>query len=771
MDIPITTVQEIFDRAAVGIAQVGIDGAWLRVNRRYCQMLGYSEAELQTKSLRDITHPEDSAEVAAGRRQLLEGLTASHSMEKRYIRKDGTIFWGRLHRSLVRDHENRPKFFVCVVEDITEKIEAERALRERERQMALAQQAARLGVWNCDLKTQTIAISGEYARLYGLDPEVRSITCEQWFNCIHPEDQKRVQRQMKKSLAVTHVWDAEFRVVWPDYSVHWLLGKGTVFVDESGKPRRVIGVNLDITEGKLAAAALRESEERFRNMADTAPVMIWVAGPDKRATFFNKCCLDFTGHTIEEKLGDGWIANVHPEDRDQYLSVYSSSIEARLEFRSVFRLRRADGEYRWILCTGVPRFAPGGVFAGYIGSCVDITDVKRAQEEALAGQKLESLGVLANGIAHDFNNLLGAILASTELALTEQAEGLSIEDVLLRIKTACIRGAEVVRQLMIYGGKENPQFEPLDLSALVGELLGLLQVSISKHARVEMELSTPLPAVLANAAQIRQTVMNLVVNASEAIGERDGKIEVSTSHVRIEADSYFHGTENLPPGDYVRLVVSDTGRGMTPEVQARIFDPFFTTKQAGRGLGLAAVQGVVRGHGGSLHVTSAAGHGARFEILLPSIGQPSREREAAVPLSATALEIPVGTVLVVEDETILRAAVSKMLRKKGFSVIEAGDGTAGANLFRVNQSRIDVVFLDVTIPGMSGREVLEELRRIRTDVRVVLTSAFSEETAVLLTGGQQQWGYIRKPYQLSELATLLQRACQDAPESKGSAAD
>jgi PAS domain S-box-containing protein len=772
MDIPIPTVQEIFDRAAVGIAQIGLDGTWLRVNQWYCQMLGYSETELQAKALRDITHSDDLAEVLAGRRRLLEGVISSHSMEKRYVRKDGTVFWGRLHRSLVRDQDNQPKFFIAVVEDITEKIQAERALRDRERQMVLTQQAASLGIWDCDLKTQTIAISGEYARLYGLKPDLTSLSCEKWFSLIHPEDQRRVRKLMRRSLAVTRVWDAEFRVVWPDQSVHWLLGKGTVFVDGSGRATRVMGINLDITDRKLAAAALRETEARFRNMADTAPVMIWMAGPDKRGTFFNKCCLDFTGNTIEEKLGDGWAENLHPEDREQFLQIYSSSIDARQEFRSVFRLKRADGEYRWVLCTGVPRLEPGGVFAGYIGSCIDITDVKRAQEEALARQKLESLGVLANGIAHDFNNLLGAILASTELALTVHAEGLPIEDLLLRIKTASIRGAEVVRLLMTYGGNENPAFEPVDISALVAELLGLLRVSISKHATIEVELDTALPAVLANAAQIRQTVMNLVVNASEAIGERDGKIRVSTSRVNVDPDSPLASTSNLAAGDYVRLVISDTGSGMTPEVQARIFDPFFTTKQAGRGLGLAAVQGIIRKHGGALRVASISGHGSHFEILLPATGDTAWEgKEIPTSRPAYASGRPLGTVLVVEDETILRTAVSKMLRKEGFSVIEAGDGNTGANLFRDNESSVDVVLLDVTIPGISGPEIVEELRRIRPDVKIVLTSAFSQDRSLLLTGGQQQWGYIRKPYQFSELTRLLQKACLEGTERHGNAAD
>src|SRR5215831_4552475 len=495
MDIPITSIQAIFDQAAVGIAQISLDGAWLLVNKRYCQMLGYSEDELRTNTLGDITHPDDCAEVLAGRRKLLDGQITSHSMEKRYIRKDGSLFWGRLHRSLLRDDDRLPRFFIAVVEDITQKVEAERALRDSEQRLALATNAAGLGLWDCDLRTGITVISGEYAKLHGLGPDHSRLTHEEWFGLIHPDDRERLQVLLRESIDTTRIWEAEFRVVWPDGTLHWLLGKGQVYLDDFGQPIRMAGVSLEITERKQAEAALQESEERFRYLANTAPVMIWVVGPDKRGTFFNKCCLDFTGHTLEGKLGDGWIASLHPDDRGPFLDVYSSSIDARQEFRSIFRLRRADGEYRWVLCTGVPRFAPGGVFTGYIGSCIDITDIKRAQEEALARQKLESLGMLANGIAHDFNNLLGGILASAEVALEEHAQGSPVEEELLTIRTASVRGAEIVRQLMVYSGNDSTGFEPIDLSGLVGELLELLRISISKHAILEADLDSDLPAV------------------------------------------------------------------------------------------------------------------------------------------------------------------------------------------------------------------------------------------------------------------------------------
>ena len=749
------------------------------------------------------------------------------------------------------------------------------------------------------------------------------------------------RRPCKESIERTHVWDTEFRVVWPDGSVHWLLGKGQVFLDDAGRPIRLAGVSLDITERKeaeealrqsehtlateldaaqhlqhvatqlikthgtealyeqildsamailhsdfasiqmfhpergtngelrllghrgfnaeaakrwewvrpttrttcgealctgrrvvvpdvrncdfmsgsedldgylgaeihagqstplvsrsgallgmvttywrephelsatelraldvlarmaadliersLAEERLREGEQRFRSMADTAPVMIWVTGPDKRATFFNKSCLDFTGHAMEQKLGDGWAAALHPEDREQFLAVFSSSIDARREFRTSTRLRRADGEYRWVLCTGVPRLAPDGTFLGYTGSCLDITDLKRAQEEALARQKLESLGALAGGIAHDFNNLLGGILTEAELVEADLAAGLSPHEEIARIKTVAIRGAEIVRELMTYAGQDQAGiFEPVDLSRLTAEMLELLNVSISKRAVLKINLDKDLPAVWGHAPQIRQVLMNLVINASEAIGDKEGVIQVTTSRV--------------PAEDYVRLEVSDNGCGMTEEAKAKIFDPFFTTKFAGRGLGLAVVQGIVRAHGGVIDVVSAPGRGAMFQVLLPCTPERALEAQNAV-ISSTAegshaLTRTGATVLVVEDEEVLRRAVSKALRIKGFSVMEAQDGSVAMDLVRTRGDDIDVILLDVTLPGTSSKEVFEEAQRMRGNLKVVLTSAYDRKTIDAFFPGLRITKFIRKPFQLDELVGTLRDALavEAAPE-------
>jgi PAS domain S-box-containing protein len=517
-------------------------------------------------------------------------------------------------------------------------------------------------------------------------------------------------------------------------------------------------LQMEADERRRAEVRMHESEGRFQNMADTAPVMIWVAGPDKLCTFFNKACLEFTGQTLEQKIGDGWMANVHPEDRERFLAGYSSSFDVRQEFQTVFRLRRADGEYRWVLTTGVPRLTPGGVFAGFIGSCVDITELKRTQEDALARQKLESLGVLAGGIAHDFNNLLGGILAEAELVETDLAAGSAAREEIHRIKAAAIRGAEIVRELMIYAGQDQGSLvKPVDLSCLAEEMLELLKVSISKQVVLKINLDQSLPAVWANAPQIRQVVMNLVINASEAIGNKEGVIHVSTSRVTGEPGSVVNNAPNLLTDDYVRLEVTDTGCGMTEEARAKIFDPFFSTKFAGRGMGLAVVRGIVRDHDGVLDVVSAPGQGTTFQVLLPCISKRALEIQNAITSpGAEQSSARTGTILFVEDEEMLRRAVSKALRKIGFSVMEASDGSIAMDVIRTHKDDLDAVLLDVTLPGMSSREFLEEARKMRPDLKVIVTTASSKETADASFAGLRVDRFIQKPFQLGDFARLLE---------------
>jgi PAS domain S-box-containing protein len=765
--------------------------------------------------------------------------------------------------------------------EVIERAKADEALWEKQQHLASIYDTVRDVIFHLAVEGEDqyrfLSVNAAFLRCTGLP---REAVVGRMVNEVIPEPSLQlVLSKYAEAIARRNT------VLWEEttqYPTGLLTGEVgiTPVYDKNGKCTHLVGSVHDITERKTAEAALRQSEERFRHMANGVPAMIWVTGLDKGTTFVNQQWLDFTGRSIEQELGTGWAEGLHPEDVDRAFLAFSSAFDARRSFTNECRFRRADGEYRWILDTGTPLYRKGE-FVGMIGSCLDITEIKqieerlrasqarlisaqrlahlgswerdsakgvmelsdemlrilgnpekppadlidflqmvhpedreyvrngafkarsngsqeagdyriiradgevrfvrsiieairdergavirvvgatqditdfkRAQDESFARQKLESVGTLASGIAHDFNNLLGGILAQADLALEELAAGALPRAELSAIRGAAIRGSEVVRELMIYAGKDSQTRESVDVSRAVKEVLELLKVSVSKHANLETELAQNLPPVCTSGAQIQQIVMNLVVNASEALGERDGTIRVTASPVKINKDSLSLTLEGLAEGDYVQLEVSDTGCGMPEETRGRIFDPFFTTKSAGHGLGLAVVNGIVRSLHGKIDVTSAPGAGSTFRILLPCDPK-VRALERKAPAEGTPKAETVATVLVLEDEEVLRQAAARAMRKNGFEVLEADNGLSAIEQLRAHGSRIDMMLLDVTFPGPSIHEVIEEYGRVRPEAKVILTSAYSEEMTTRTITAPQICGFIRKPFHLTELITMI----------------
>jgi signal transduction histidine kinase len=389
----------------------------------------------------------------------------------------------------------------------------------------------------------------------------------------------------------------------------------------------------------------------------------------------------------------------------------------------------------------------------------EMSERQRAEEERRKlevqvqhAQRLESLGVLAGGIAHDFNNLLVGILGNADLALTELPLQSSASQRIEDVKVAAVRAAELTRQMLAYSGKGKFIVEAVNLNELIEEMAHLLQISISKKAVLRFDFEEPLPRIQADPSQVRQVVMNLITNASEAIGEKSGMISIRTDLVRADR-RYLSETfmaEKLQVGYYVALEVSDTGRGMEPDIQQKIFDPFFTTKFTGRGLGLAAVLGIVRGHHGTINVCSETGKGTTFKILFPATSEAPPAYEKLAPRTVENWRGQ-GLLLVVDDEETVRAVAKSMLERAGFSVLVACDGNAGVELFRRHSDQIVAVLLDLTMPRMNGEETFREMRRIRPDVRVVLTSGYAEQDTVHQFAVKGLAGFIQKPFQFDKL--------------------
>ena len=387
-------------------------------------------------------------------------------------------------------------------------------------------------------------------------------------------------------------------------------------------------------------------------------------------------------------------------------------------------------------------------------------EARRAIEaKVLEVQKLESLGVLAGGIAHDFNNLLVAILGNASLALLDLPEDSPARQSIVDIERAGQRAGELARQMLAYSGRSRLVVEPVELSELIRELLTLLQVSIGKGVILKLELPDEPVVVDADAAQLRQVVMNLVINGADAIGDRSGTIAIRVQHLRLSAEYLedVHPDTGLEPGNFAALEISDTGVGMDAETQARIFDPFFTTKFAGRGLGLAAVLGIVRGHHGALRVYSEPGHGTTFRIVLPlSASSPVPSAEPTESWRGS------GRVLVIDDDAMVRAVARRLLESFGLTVDDVPGGAGALELMTADPNGFDAVLLDLTMPEMGGPEVLRRLREIRPDLPVVVMSGYHEDEASSSLGAEIS-GFVQKPFTPADLARRMRVALEPTP--------
>lgn len=752
--------REVFNNTAEGIFLVDVtsDGRFkfVEFNPVIESFTGLSSIDVSGRFVEEVLPESRARAVIANYRRCVEAGTGIAYEEELRLPIGRRRF--HVHLSPVRNGDGRFYRIIGVARDITDRHAAEEALRNTEQQLRMAQNAAHLAGYSRNLATNEVTTFGEYAELYGLKADQAPHTFDEWVRLIHPHDRNRVQAVLRDSRERGQDFDIEFRTSWPDGSTHWICGKGAVYSDHSGQPIRTAGVNFDITERKKAEAALRESEERFRRVFEEGPLGLALVGSDYRFLKANSALCQMVGYS-EDELAQKTFADItHPDDIQADLELSGQLFRGEIPFfRMQKRYLRKSGEILWFnLTASVVRDRDGEALYG-LAMVEDITEVKRSQEESLARQKLESVGTLASGIAHDFNNLLGGVLSLAELAMEECDSASHPMEELKAIRDVAKRGSEIVGQLMTYAGKEGEPFEPLDVSLIVNEMIELLKVSMSKHATLETNLGEDLPAVRGSAAQVRQIVLNLVTNASEAIGDGDGVIRVTTSHVKVGERSGRAISDRFAEDDYLKLEVADTGCGMSMETQARIFDPFFTTKSAGHGLGLAVVQGIVRGLRGAIHVASDLGKGTTFQILLPCyVTKSGASGEAVSDVVAESNRLPQETtILVVEDEDSLRRAVAKMLHKAGFQVLEASNGSAAIEFLREKGSDIGVLLLDLTIPGRSSNEVVVEAVKVRHNMRIVLTSAYGRQMIASAVSEAQKYAFIRKPFQLRDLMEVI----------------
>ena len=466
---------------------------------------------------------------------------------------------------------------------------------------------------------------------------------------------------------------------------------------------------------RQAEEALRQSEERFRAAFDYAAIGMALLDRDGRWIQVNRSLCDLVGYSAEELQRGTFQDITHPDDLEVDLAFVRRMLAG--EIRSYHMEKRyfhKAGHIVWVLLSVSLVHDAAGNPLHFIAQMQDITGRKRAEQEKLLlerklleAQKLESLGVLAGGIAHDFNNLLTAVLGNVSLIEMEVPPNSPFRLPLAQIQQAGERAADLCRQMLAYAGRGRFVLARLDLNRLVLETTGLLQLSLSKKVKLHLELAEQLPVIVADSTQMHQVVMNLVINASEAIGDRPGEIRVTTG-TQLANKAFLASTclsPNLPEGKYVFLEVADTGCGMQEDTRQKIFDPFFTTKFTGRGLGLAAVLGIIRSHKGAIKVESQPAQGSTFRILLP-VNQDSKEERQRNPMGREGWRGE-GKVLVVDDEVWVRNVTTRMLQSLGFQVIPARDGEDALERFQETPEAFRLVLLDLTMPRLNGVETSE----------------------------------------------------------------
>ena len=517
---------------------------------------------------------------------------------------------------------------------------------------------------------------------------------------------------------------------------------------------------FDVTDHVRARREAEEARRQYDELVNTLGIVVWRVDPEGwRPEWVRGHVAEVLGIEPEAALQpEAWWAGIHPDDVEVVRAARSSV--RRAEYRVEYRRLTGDEAWRWIAESGQLRQEAGAEQPSAWGLLQDVTERvlhrqerERLQDHLLHVQKLESLGVLAGGVAHDFNNLLTAILGNASLAEMQLATGHPATRAVNSMVAAARRASDLTRQLLAFSGRGHFKVLPTDVNEQVVELTVLLEASIPKKVNLRIEPHENLPLVAADGSQLSQVLMNLVINGAEAIDEQGGTVVVRTGvQVLEQGDLLSVGPfAAAAPGAFVFVEVSDSGAGMDESTLARIFDPFFTTKVNGRGLGLAAVQGIIRGHQGLIRVYSEPGRGTTFKVFLPALTRGALQ----YPPAETPAGRLNGTVLVVDDEPSVREFARAALEFGGYRVVEAADGRLGVDAFRALAGEIDVVLLDLTMPRMSGEEALSEMRKIRPATRVILSSGYNEVEATRRLVGRASVEFIQKPYTVRELLALL----------------
>jgi len=743
-----------FEDSGVGIALISTDGRWLRVNRAVCELLGRPREELIGVPIEAVSHADDASAGREAMRLLQAGECGTYTMEKRYLRPSREVVWALVNVSLVPGPEGEPGHFIAGIQDITERKQSELALRESEERHRLLAVSSGEVVRDWDLATDHIVWDLGAGYLLDYDPAELGGTPAWWYDRIHPSDRERVVAGIDAAISErSSTWTEEYRFRRADGTYAVLQERAHIARDERGRPTRVIS-------GMSGLANAQAADRQLQQVLDALHLGVSVVDREGRVVVSNTSDRQLWGpegagaEVVREHKG--WWADtgepVRPEEWGALRAIqgeYSADEEVAIE--------APDGSQRIIRSSASPIVGSRGDIIGAVSVSEDVTSLKaaeaarsREEEEARRSEKMEAIGRLAGGIAHDFNNLLTGILSYSDLILQELRPADPLRADIEQIRDAGQRAAGLTRQLLAFSRRQLLQPRVLSLNSAITELQPMLGRVAGLSIVLETELDPGLGSVMVDPSGLEQILVNLVVNAREAMPQ-GGQIRVSTANSRPEEGSPTGSGTNS--ARYVSLWVSDTGIGMDAETQAHIFEPFFTTKRgtSGTGLGLSTVYGIVEQSGGTITVESTPGQGSIFGVHFPEYSGPEAPAPAGVRRPAHHGN---ETLLLVEDEPQVRDSVRRLLEAHGYAVLEAQNGDDALRLYDRHAAGIDLVLTDVTMPGMSGYELVQQLRARAPGLRVLFMSGYADRATVSSGAVGKGTGFVQKPF---DVTTLMQR--------------
>jgi len=681
------------------------------------------------------------------------------------------------------DEGDRISGVLVVCRDVTKEYLAAAALREREAELARVQQIGRIGGLEVDLRSGfRNRRSPEYLAIHGLPPDAANESHEDWVRRIHPEDREATDKTFRDAIASkVRDYTVQYRIIRPsDGETRWISVKSSIERDANGRAVRLVGAHTDVTEQVMAEQALRQSEERYRRLADQLAELnatlaqrveektrerdrIWnvsqdllvVADRDGVWRTVNPAWTKTLGWSEAELLDrtSEWLE--HPDDGGVTRAQVKKLGESETTVRFESRFRHKDGSYRWLSWTGVSdKYHNYAVARDVTAEKAAAERLKVTEEALLQSQKMEAVGQLTGGIAHDFNNLLTGIVGSLDLLQTRLNQGRTdnFSRYINAAMTSANRAAALTHRLLAFARRQPLIPKSVDVNQLVVSLEDLLRRTIGEAIDLAIVATDDLWPTLCDPNQLESALLNLAINARDAMPD-GGKLTIATSNARIEGVTA--DAPALAPGDYICISVTDTGTGMSPEVAARAFDPFFTTKPIGQGtgLGLSMIYGFARQSNGHVTIDSKLGQGTSVRLYLPrhdgdvaaQLGSAGRADECA----ATG-----ETVLVVEDEPVVRAVILEMLADQGYLTLEAVDGPSGLKILR-DQKRIDLLVTDVGLPGMNGRQLADQARETRPDLKVLFITGYAESVAMADGFLQPGMEMITKPFDLDHLSRRI----------------